>query len=115
MFMTVVDKGTSTTQIYAYDPSLALLAGLPTSVFTQPPMPIKCACSPQKAMYLACDHWRRTGVLGNIDVQFHTAGAVLFGVADYVPALMCYVERSEERRVGKECVSTCRSRWSPYH
>src|SRR3546814_3166956 len=27
-----------------------------------------------------------------------------------------YLEmRSEERRVGKECVSTCRSRWSPYH
>src|SRR3546814_9642658 len=26
-----------------------------------------------------------------------------------------YMVRSEERRVGKECVSTCRSRWSPYH
>src|SRR3546814_2827445 len=26
-----------------------------------------------------------------------------------------HVMRSEERRVGKECVSTCRSRWSPYH
>src|SRR3546814_20860607 len=26
----------------------------------------------------------------------------------------CFL-RSEERRVGKECVSTCRSRWSPYH
>src|SRR3546814_7891296 len=26
-----------------------------------------------------------------------------------------YYSRSEERRVGKECVSTCRSRWSPYH
>src|SRR3546814_17243735 len=26
-----------------------------------------------------------------------------------------YIDRSEERRVGKECVSTCRSRWSPYH
>src|SRR3546814_18333180 len=26
-----------------------------------------------------------------------------------------YRARSEERRVGKECVSTCRSRWSPYH
>src|SRR3546814_6188760 len=25
------------------------------------------------------------------------------------------MQRSEERRVGKECVSTCRSRWSPYH
>src|SRR3546814_4442481 len=27
----------------------------------------------------------------------------------------CGNGRSEERRVGKECVSTCRSRWSPYH
>src|SRR3546814_14303790 len=27
----------------------------------------------------------------------------------------CSPRRSEERRVGKECVSTCRSRWSPYH
>src|SRR3546814_11761696 len=29
-------------------------------------------------------------------------------------ALACFF-RSEERRVGQECVSTCRSRWSPYH
>src|SRR3546814_8608730 len=29
--------------------------------------------------------------------------------------LLDLLERSEERRVGKECVSTCRSRWSPYH
>src|SRR3546814_11546471 len=27
----------------------------------------------------------------------------------------CMVVRSEERRVGQECVSPCRSRWSPYH
>src|SRR3546814_17462376 len=34
-----------------------------------------------------------------------------------VPALPVTVngQRSEERRVGKECVRTCRSRWSPYH
>src|SRR3546814_21002055 len=31
------------------------------------------------------------------------------------PAAEQAVLRSEERRVGKECVSTCRSRWSPYH
>src|SRR3546814_20270365 len=31
------------------------------------------------------------------------------------PAPRVAVDRSEERRVGKECVSTCRSRWSPYH
>src|SRR3546814_19258715 len=30
-------------------------------------------------------------------------------------ALLYAGARSEERRVGKECVSTCRSRWSPYH
>src|SRR3546814_19654897 len=30
-------------------------------------------------------------------------------------ALCVAALRSEERRVGKECVSTCRSRWSPYH
>src|SRR3546814_7365897 len=31
------------------------------------------------------------------------------------PDISGLVGRSEERRVGKECVSTCRSRWSPYH
>ncbi len=62
------------------------------AVFTQPPMPIKCAGAPQKAMYLSADHWRRQGVLGNIDIQFCNAGAALFGVAAYVPALMEYVQ-----------------------
>ena len=60
---------------------------------TQPPMPIKCSGAPQKAMYLSCHHWEETGTLGNIDVQFHNAGAVLFGVADFVPPLMEYVKR----------------------
>ncbi|ASW01608.1 bifunctional protein tyrosine phosphatase family protein/NAD(P)/FAD-dependent oxidoreductase [Paraburkholderia aromaticivorans] len=62
------------------------------ALFTQPPMPIKCAGAPQKAMYLSSDHWRRAGRLNGIDVEFYNAGAVLFGVADYVPALMKYVE-----------------------
>lgn len=61
------------------------------AIFTQPPMPIKCAGAPQKSMYLACDHWLRAGVLGDIEVEFRNAGPVLFGVADYVPALMEYV------------------------
>lgn len=63
------------------------------AIFTQPPMPIKCAGAPQKAMYLSCDHWLRTGVLDQIDVEFANAGGVLFGVADYVPALMSYIEK----------------------
>jgi len=63
------------------------------ALFCQPPMPIKCAGAPQKAMYLACDHWTRSGAIKAIDVSFHNAGGVLFGVKDYVPALEHYVER----------------------
>src|SRR3546814_4675510 len=39
------------------------------------------------------------------------------GATDNVTTVLvqCRESRSEERRVGKECVSTCRSRWSPYH
>ncbi|CAG9187641.1 bifunctional protein tyrosine phosphatase family protein/NAD(P)/FAD-dependent oxidoreductase [Cupriavidus pinatubonensis] len=61
------------------------------ALFTQPPMPIKCAGAPQKALYLSCDTWRRNGTLKNIDVRFFNAGAVLFGVPAYVPALMEYI------------------------
>src|SRR3546814_13515638 len=42
---------------------------------------------------------------GTGDLVFNTDGSFT-----YTPAV-----RSEERRVGKECVSTCRSRWSRYH
>ncbi|MFA5631234.1 MAG: TIGR01244 family sulfur transferase [Porticoccaceae bacterium] len=61
------------------------------ALFTQPPQPIKCAGAPQKALYLAADHWLRQGVLNNVDIHFYNAGAVLFGVPDYVPALAAYM------------------------
>ena len=64
-----------------------------TAIFSQPPMPIKCAGAPQKAMYLSCHRWEKAGILDAVDVQFHTAGAALFGVEAYIPALMDYVER----------------------
>jgi sulfide:quinone oxidoreductase len=63
------------------------------AIFTQPPMPIKCAGAPQKAMYLSAHHWETKGVLDKINVQFMNAGGVLFGVKDYVPALETYVKR----------------------
>ncbi|GGC32446.1 hypothetical protein GCM10011371_19830 [Novosphingobium marinum] len=63
------------------------------ALFTQPPMPIKCAGAPQKAMYLSCSEWEKAGHLGSIEVEFHNAGSVLFGVPDYVPALMETVDR----------------------
>src|SRR3546814_12306170 len=39
----------------------------------------------------------------------------LANIEHHVPVIRESIFRSEERRVGKECVSTCRSRWSPYH
>jgi sulfide:quinone oxidoreductase len=63
------------------------------AIFTQPPMPIKCAGAPQKAMYLSCSEWEKQGTLSQTDVEFCNAGPGLFGVADYVPPLMEYVKR----------------------
>ncbi len=63
------------------------------AVFTQPSMPIKCAGAPQKAMYLSAYQWEQTHALKNIRIDFFNAGQVLFGVKDYVQALMRYVER----------------------
>src|SRR3546814_16947752 len=42
------------------------------------------------------------------------AGRISAIIINQITALP-QIQRSEERRVGKECVSTCRSRWSPYH
>ena len=63
------------------------------ALFTQPPMPIKCAGAPQKAMYLSCHRWEGAGLLGKAEVQFHAATPALFGVAAYVPALEAYIAR----------------------
>src|SRR3546814_11716182 len=51
------------------------------------------------------------GQIGEQGFQTLLELAAEFGTGDQ----RAEVERSEERRVGKECVSTCRSRWSPYH
>src|SRR3546814_9022284 len=69
--------------------------------------------------WLGHDHHRLTALateLGATTFRMHSG--TLPGIIDgtrrvslAAPAML----RSEERRVGKECVSTCRSRWSPYH
>src|SRR3546814_17736129 len=51
--------------------------------------------------------------------SMNTGGIRLAGSCSWMPDQVRhddeYWRRSEERRVGKECVSTCRSGWSPYH
>jgi sulfide:quinone oxidoreductase len=87
-----------------YQPGLArytweLVRGLKAgrAVFTQPAMPIKCAGAPQKALYLAASHWQRSGSLAAVQIDFFNAGAVLFGVGAYVPALQSYIDRYRAR------------------
>src|SRR3546814_7654353 len=46
-------------------------------------------------------------------VQRHRNERVIAAQADQIDQSVLAEDRSEERRVGKECVSTCRSRWSP--
>ncbi|MBH1922909.1 FAD/NAD(P)-binding oxidoreductase [Serratia surfactantfaciens] len=63
------------------------------AIFSQPTLPIKCAGAPQKALYLSCDHWRRQGVLNNINVNFCLAGTAVFGVPQFVPPLTDYLKK----------------------
>ncbi len=58
-----------------------------TTLFTQPPMPIKCAGAPQKIMYLAADRFRKKGILDKFDIQFCNAGPGMFGVPFFAKAL----------------------------
>src|SRR3546814_5298148 len=51
---------------------------------------------------------------GAVGLLFIWASQTRINTANYYLATV-NMQRSEERRVGKECVSTCRSRWSPYH
>src|SRR3546814_5109587 len=58
---------------------------------------------------------------GGADLRHHHKIELVAGAFDHLDHVAVHVvgveaiDRSEERRVGKECVSTCRSRWSPYH
>src|SRR3546814_9111267 len=61
------------------------------------------------------------GIAGRADRQMHVIelgggeGNSQMGDLSGISEAGDFGSRSEERRVGKECVSTCRSRWSPYH
>jgi sulfide:quinone oxidoreductase len=64
-----------------------------TAVFTNPATPVKCGGAPQKIMYLACDYWRKQGVLDKINVVFVSGGTVIFGVKEYAETLKDIVKK----------------------
>lgn len=51
-----------------------------TAVFTVPDQSAPCPQAGQKILYMACDHWRRTGVLDDIDVVLATESETVFGI-----------------------------------
>ncbi|WP_374505138.1 FAD/NAD(P)-binding oxidoreductase [Flavobacterium sp.] len=58
-----------------------------TAVFTNPATPIKCGGAPHKIMYLACDYWRKKGILDQCDVHYVSGAGVIFGVPEYAETL----------------------------
>jgi sulfide:quinone oxidoreductase len=58
-----------------------------TAVFTNPSTPIKCGGAPHKIMYLACDYWRKKGILDQCDVHYVSGASVIFGVPEYAETL----------------------------
>ena len=64
-----------------------------TAVFMMPAGPIKCAGAPQKIAYLAADHWRKEGVLGDIEIVMALPTPGMFGVPEFAEVLEQVVNR----------------------
>lgn len=64
-----------------------------TALFTHPSTPVKCAGAPQKIMYLAADHFRRTGILERSEVIFGSGAKAIFGVQPFARVLEDVVKR----------------------
>lgn len=64
-----------------------------TAVFTNPSTPIKCGGAPHKIMYLACDYWRKQGILDKCDVHYLSGGGSIFGIKEYADTLNEVVEK----------------------
>ncbi len=65
------------------------------AVFTQPSTPIKCGGAPQKAVYLADEFFRRSGVRDKTKLVFATPGSVIFGVQPFRAALEDVIRKKE--------------------
>lgn len=57
------------------------------AVFTNPSTAIKCGGAPHKIMYLACDYWRKKGILDQCEVHYISGAGVIFGVKEYAQTL----------------------------
>lgn len=93
------DPSANVSTIYGYDTCDKVFPSIQrfrrgNAIFTQPAGPIKCAGAPQKAMWLALDHWKRNDLFrpddaetSPIQISFATALPVMFGVPKYSATL----------------------------
>ena len=58
-----------------------------TAIFTNPVSPVKCGGAPHKIMYLACDYWRKQGILDKCNVHYLSGAGVIFAVKEYADTL----------------------------
>ncbi len=58
-----------------------------TAIFTNPVSPVKCGGAPHKIMYLACDYWRKQGILDKCNVHYLSGASVIFGIKEYAATL----------------------------
>lgn len=64
-----------------------------TALFAQPPKPYKCGGAPQKIMYLADDHFKKSGVKKKTKVIYATSGDAIFEVPEIAETLMKVIDR----------------------
>jgi sulfide:quinone oxidoreductase len=58
-----------------------------TAIFTNPVSPVKCGGAPHKIMYLACDYWRKQGILDKCNVHYLSGAGAIFAVKEYAATL----------------------------
>jgi sulfide:quinone oxidoreductase len=87
---------------YAYDQvdytwetlqAVARKPGQVRALFTQPAGVFKCGGAPQKILYLAADHLRRTGKLPQAEVHFFHPGKIIFGIPEFAKTLNQVIDR----------------------
>jgi len=66
-----------------------------TALFTQPTTPIKCGGAPQKIMYLAEEHFKKSGVRDKTNVVFAIPGGVIFAVKPIAKTLMGVIDKKD--------------------
>ena len=103
---------------------LGLVAGaaLASAAHAQTPRDVTDASAaalyaPRPAVTLTHPEWTKNAVLYQLNTRQFTPEGTFRAAQAQLPRLKALgVDvRSEERRVGKECMHECRSRWSPYH